>query len=333
MATIADVASAAGVSRSTVSGVLNGNWDICSQETRIRVLDCALKTGYQRSNAALVLSTGRTNVVAIGCERPDDPHPARMLAAANDLAQSMGFDVILIPLGKHQDVTMYLSQRRADVVMVAKAISLAEDLLDHISAPHQIVIAAGPRAGDTPRRILCSYWHDQTGIRCVLEHLVSLGHTRIAYLAGTRAGMRMTYFQEAAAVFGAEGIALTTEDEDDKMVAGAEMARRTLDMRPRPSALFARTDAIALGALHAVQEAGLRVPEDISIAGYYDFAYSRYLSPSLTSVYTPFTKCALAVLTEALQALKRDPVVSPEPRAIEFPTELRVRGSTGPAPV
>jgi DNA-binding LacI/PurR family transcriptional regulator len=139
-------------------------------------------------------------------------------------------------------------------------------------------------------------------------------------------------FAAAAAARGLDTTVLHWREGGEDTALGAGLAREALNLSPRPTALIGRTDAVALGALHAVREAGLRVPEDISLAGYYDFTFSPYLSPSLTTVYTPFRECAVTVLTAALEALGREPFVPPPPRLISLPVGLRVRGSTGPAP-
>lgn len=327
MATIKDVAAAAGVSPSTVSLVLNQRRGFYSEATRVRVTAVARGLGYVPSAAARALARNRTQAVAVVAEAPDDLHAAPMLVAVHELARRFGYSVSLLP--PHEDLQHQFSDRRFDVVLIARDVSKADSIATGIAGSHQIVVTAGSISGAVPTGVPAGCWRDRDGLRSLAEHLAGLGHRRLAYLAGHPSPKG----DDFAAAAGALGMATTTllwSASRDDLARGAGMAREALAINPRPTALIGRTDGVALGALHAVHAAGLRVPEDISVAGYYDFAYSAYLTPTLTTVYTPFAECAVAVLTEALEALGRGGV-RPPPNAREFPTELRVRGSTGPA--
>jgi LacI family transcriptional regulator len=328
MATIRDVATTAGVSPATVSLVLNGRRGFYSEATAKRVAAAADTLHYMPSALARSLRCGRSQAVAVVGEAPDDLHGAPMLAAVHELACRFGYSVSLLP--PHDDLRHQFGDRRFDVVLIARDVSQADSISESIAGSHQIVVAAGSVSSALPTRVPAAYWRDREGLRSLAEHLAGLGHRCLAYLAGHASPKG----DELAAVAGALGLAtaiLLWPASRDDLAAGAGMAREALTLRPRPTALIGRTDAVALGALHAVLAAGLRVPEDISVAGYYDFAFSAYVTPALTTVYTPFSECATAVLTEALVALRADGA-RPEPSAREVPTALRVRGSTGPVP-
>ena len=331
MATIRDVAAAAGVSPATVSLVLNERRGFYSAETARRVLAAAEKLNYTPSTLARSLRTGRSHSMAVVGEGPADPHAAPMLQAVHELALRFGYHVSVLP--PTDPVEHQFTDRRFDVVLIARDVSTADAIGASIAGSHQIAIAAGSIFATPPSQVLAACWSDREGVGALVEHLAALGHRQVAYLAAQRStGGKGGLFAAATSARGMTTTVLRAAQPGDDMALGAALAREALSLRPRPTALMGRTDAVALGALHAVREAGLRVPEDISVAGYYDFTFSSYLSPSLTTVYTPFKECAVAVLTEALEALGSDPVVPPQPRVMEFATELRVRGSTGPAP-
>lgn len=331
MATIREVAAAAGVSPATVSQVLNGRRGFCSPQTARRVRAAAEKLNYTPSTLPRILRTGRTHSIAVVGEGPADPHTAPMLQAVNEVAIRFGYQVSVVPHGS--TVEDQFRDQRFDVVLIARSVSEADQVAASIAGSHQIALAAGPLSVPPPMKVPAVCWSDEEGLASLAGHLAALGHRQVAFLAAQRSSNgKGNLFVAAARAHGMTTTILRVEQEEDDMAHGAVLAREALQMDPRPTALIGRTDAVALGAMHAVREAGLRVPEDISIAGYYDFAFSPYLSPSLTTVYTPFRECAVTVLTEALEALDREPFVPPQPRLISLPTELRARGSTGPAP-
>jgi DNA-binding LacI/PurR family transcriptional regulator len=303
----------------------------CSAETAERVLQAVRELGYRPSATARALARGRTQAAAVIGEYPDDMHAAPMLKAVHELAQRFGYHVSLFPPTEHLEEQF--SDRRFDVVLLARDVSSADRLADSLAGSHQIVLAAGSVSAHPPERVLAAGWSDREGTRLLAEHLATLGHRRVAFLSAQKsASGKGDFFSAAAAELGMQTALLGWAEGGDDAALGAALAREALQLSPRPTALVGRTDAVALGALHAVREASLRVPEDVSVAGYYDFAFSAYLSPALTTVYTPFRECAVAVLGEALEALGRDPFEPPQPRLISLPSELRVRGSTGPAP-
>lgn len=325
-----DVARVAGVSPSTVSQVLNGNDRICSAETAERVRRVARELGYQPSAIARALARGRTHTIAVLGEYAGDMHALPMLEGVHELAKSFGYHVSVVTPGRDYQ---RFADRRFDVLLIARDIATADEIAASLAGSNQIVLAAGSSFSRPPSNVLCAWWSNQQGTALLADHLAALGHRRVAYLGEVSLGHgKGDLFAAAASARGMTVIVLRAELGAEDMAIGAAHARQALDLDPRPTALVGRTDAVALGALHALCEAGLRVPDDISLAGYYDFSYSAYLSPSLTTVYTPFRECAVTVLTEALEALDKSPFIPPEPRLLELPAELRVRGSTGRPP-
>ncbi len=332
MATIRDVAEKVGVSPSTVSRVLNGRRGYCSESTRRRVLDAARRLNYCASAPARALVQGKTNVVAIGCESPDDPHPAQMLAAAQRLAESHGFHVLLSPAEDSSDLVRILREQRADIVLWARsAVELADGLLDAVSNPQQVVVAAGPANTAPPQGIFAAYWIDWEGIRSALQHLAALGHRRIAFLAGAGQG-KDEMFKVEAAKLKLQMHVVYVDSEVDKFAAGADMAQHALRLQPRPTALFARNDEFAIGALHGLNEAGVNVPDDISVVGYGGIPATGYCHPPLTTVYTPFLECGTIALQAALQACTSNTKSVLQPATTKLETHLMVRATTAPPP-
>jgi len=167
-------------------------------------------------------------------------------------------------------------------------------------------------------------------MRRALEHLVGLGHGRVAYLGGLGGDSKQLAFEQACADLSLDGVVIAGAGEADRLAAGAAMARQVLKLRERPTALVARNDDFAIGALHALREAGLILPGDMSVIGYDDTPGAGYAAPPLTSVRTPGEEALQALLPPALAALDHDPDEREAPLHMRFEVALSVRKSTGP---
>jgi LacI family transcriptional regulator len=338
MPTIAEVAQAVGVSPSTVSRVLNRKTShLVSEATRRRVLATAERLGYQPSAAARALTTGRTNVVAIAFWPTNHPHYARMIAEAEAVVDEHGYHLLLVTGARSQEeqLSALLRERRVDVLMdVTYPVDRVGHLAQACVLPNQRVLALGPVDETPPPEVSSAYWDDRKGVRKAVSHLFGLGHGRLAFLGGQVGQYKRRAFEAAAAQLDLDGTVIDCEDEGDQLAAGAGMALRAIEQRPRPTALLCRNDQFALGALHSLHEAGLEVPDDISVVGYNDTPMSSYSQPTLTTVRTPIVECANALLSSALTGLSEAADAQGDAvRAFSFDTRLQVRRSTGPPPL
>jgi DNA-binding LacI/PurR family transcriptional regulator len=170
-------------------------------------------------------------------------------------------------------------------------------------------------------------------MRLLLEHLAAHGHRRVAYLGGVRAACdsKRLAFEGECAALGLHGHSVWIDDETDRRGAGAAMAQAALRRQPRPTALVARNDAFALGAILALQEVGLAVPRDMSVTGYHDGPEAFYCRPALTSVRTPELRGVAAILPAAFAALKDGASAPARPACVRLDVHLVVRASTAPA--
>lgn len=334
--TLEDVATDAGVSIATASRVLNGKASaLVSEATTERVRVSAERLGYRPSAAARALATGRTRTIALCCTQWQDHGQAELVKATHDIVNAAGYTLLLVPHGVTESVSELLRAGRVDAAIWTRyPVDEADELLEARSAPHQVVVAIGEVAEEMPRMVPSAVWDDRQGVLQALEHLAGQGHRHVAYLAGNPPDANVTGkgvgFTEGCAKLRLEGEVVLTPDAGDRLAAGARMARDVLRMRPLPTAIVARNDDVALGALHAIQEAGLRVPDDLSLVGYNDIAAAAYLSPSLTSVRVPQVRCVQAILPVALALIDRDPEEWGPPLALRFETELITRRSVGP---
>lgn len=331
MSTLSDVAAAAGVSPSTVSRVLNAKDDrFISEATAERVRDVATRLCYGPSAAARSLATGRSHTVALCCCSTYDAAMAELVRAVHDTVRAAGYHMLLVDSEDLDEVRLLLVERRVDAIIWSHyPIHDADALTEHFAAPHQGVIAIGETAGQLPCKVHSAYWDDGQGMRLLLEHLRSLGHTHVAFLGGcvlTCASKRLA-FEQACDGLGLRGELIWCDDETDRTAAGATMALQALAMRERPTALLARQNDFAFGAIRALHDAGLVVPDDMSVTGYHESWELVHSRPPLTTVRTPEFQ-AISRAVPAFLAKLRHPSTEGKPTCIRLDLELVVRAST-----
>jgi LacI family transcriptional regulator, galactose operon repressor len=320
-----DVAAAAGVDASVVSRVLSGDSRLSiRQETRQRVLEAAARLDYRPNTAARTLKTART--MAIGMIVPDlaNVNYATIAYGAEEAAATAGY-VLLVAHGSASDRLPDL-HGRIDGLLIGMATS---------ETPRHGEFGGGVPALLVNRREPCGVASvtvdDEAGATLATRHLLSLGHRRIAHVAGPQnadtARRRLRGYISALADAGLEDrpecIAETTFDEAGGHVA----ATRLLRLEPRPTALFVANVRAAIGALAAARRLGLRVPHDLSVVGFHDAPFAPYLDPALTTVRMPLEEMGRHAGDSLLALLGGQPV---EDVMVATPPELVVRASSAP---
>jgi LacI family transcriptional regulator len=334
--TSADVAALAGVSRTTVSFVLNARTDIKIPDgTRQRVFDAAEQLGYHPHASARRLAGGRSHVVALVMRQSPEQvasdavlaETLRGLAAA---ARSEGFRVMVEPLapdGPHATYTSLLRAQHADGLVISGPRTDDPQLIELVREGFPIVLQ-----GSLPDLDVASVDVDNVaGARGAVKHLLALGHRRIACITNaplvyTAAQDRLAGYRQALLEAGLEParelIAEAFFDAASGHAAMAELLKRTTF-----DAAFVASDVVALGAIGALREAGRRVPDDVSIVGFDDIPLSGYFDPPLTTVRLPAFELGQA----AGHALLDQIADRATPARTLLPTELIVRASTAPS--
>jgi LacI family transcriptional regulator len=335
--TSADVATEAGVSRTTVSFVLNGRTDVrIPDHTRRRVLDAAERLGYHPHGPARQLAGGRSHVIALVLQQTPEQVAAdavladtlRGLAAA---ARIGGFRVLVEPFLPEGDSDPYaglVRTQHADGLVISGPRLDDQNLAALIRDGFPVVLQ-----GALPGLEVASVDVDnEAGARVAVEHLIGLGHRRIACITNARlvytsARERLAGYR--AALAGA-GIAA-----DDGLVATGDFdapsghrAMVTLLERATFGAVFVASDVVALGAIGALRQAGKRIPDDVSVVGFDDIPLAAYFHPPLTTVRLPAFELGQAAGRALLERIA-EPIA---PRRTLLPTELIVRASTAPPP-
>jgi len=329
-ATSDDVARMAGVSTATVSRALRGV-DGVNARTRERVLAAAQELGYVSSPAASRLAGGRTGTVAVVVPYITRWFFGEVISGAEEVLRDRGMDLLLYNLGHVQGRERYFSgealRQRADAVLVL-CLPLSRAELDALGGARIPVAVVGADVEHCPSVRI----DDVAGGRTAVQHLVNLGHERIALISGTpgdpmgfttqfdrRQGYRETLAAAGLAVD--PGLDLP----GDFTVAGGEAAMAQLLSRPDPpTAVFAESDEMAFGALRTLRRVGLSAPQDISLIGFDDHALADLMD--LTTIAQPVRDQGAQAARLLLDVLDgRD-----GEQRVTLPTRLIVRGTTGP---
>jgi DNA-binding LacI/PurR family transcriptional regulator len=283
--TIRDVAEAAGVSKSLVSLVLRGSGQV-RPEKRDAVLRAARELGYRPNAAARSLSEQRTRTVGVLLNDLRNPWFVDLLDGLNPLLHDNGLRMLLADARLNrragQDPADPLLDLRVDGLVVVGTLPDPAGL--GTAAERVPVVVAGARE-PAPAGVDVVACDDERGARLVTEHLIALGHRRIAHIAGYGAvgELRRRSFE---ATMRAHGLAdeAVVEPSDMTEEGGYRTTVRLLSRPARPTALFAVNDIASVGALSAAEELGLRVPHDVSVVGYDNTSISRLRHVWLTTV-------------------------------------------------
>lgn len=335
-ATIRDVAEIAGVSQATVSYVLNSKANArISAATKRRVLEAAAKLHYRPHAVARAMASGRSRIIGVY-----QPHTGQSpLSAIWPMSVMRG---ISEALHERQYHLLLYSYRESDEPPAAAFLDGRVDGLI-ILAPHQnnylvrelattdlpTAIIGGPGL-DAPRMVSVDA-DNIAGGRLATEHLIRLGHTRIAHIAGPEgvpnAIDRQIGYKQALRAHGLPVYPEYLVRGGFEEEAGRRAACRALTLYPRPTALFVANDIAAIGVLKACAELGMRVPEDVAIIGYDDAPVCEVSRPQLTTMRQPTEAMGFAAAGMLVDMLEK-PGPIPEPHRL-FPAELIVRESCG----
>ncbi|WP_103354240.1 LacI family DNA-binding transcriptional regulator [Amycolatopsis sp. CA-128772] len=329
--TIRDVAARAGVSVATVSKVINERYGV-SAATLARVRAVIEELGYEASLVAQSLRNHRTNVIGI-LVADLEPFSTELLKGAADAIRGSGFELVVYsaggrtgdPVGWEKRYLSRLSGTLVDgAVLVTPAVSLE-------AVPGTPVVAVDPHTGPSHLPTIDS--DNLRGAQLATEHLLELGHRRIAFLSGRpdlqSAELRKTGYLRALTAAG------ITPDADlirvgayDPEVSAAS-AHALLTGPDRPTAVFAANDISAIATVGAARELGLSVPADLSVVGFDNVPESALCSPPLTTVDQPIREMGLRAIRMLIALINGDEV---GPTHVTLDTGLVVRHSTRALP-
>jgi LacI family transcriptional regulator len=335
-ATLKEVAREVGVSICTASVVLNGSssGSRISDGTRDAVIDAAQRLGYRANQVARSLHAGRTHMIGVVPAATDTnillgPHLQHVLNGIVNETESHKYDLSLITRCDQSHPTDLLNAllggKMDGVIVVApRAQSRLLPLLREESLP-MVVIDGDPEQCDNYFIV-----DNKQAVRIAIRHLVQLGHRKIAYIAGPQdlyaARVRKDAFFEVMKECGLEVNLQWLQVGLFSYQSGADGFNRILRGASMPTAIFCANDETAFGALDAATQAGLKVPEDLSVVGFDDVPLAQHSHPPLTTVRQPVDEIARVATASLLDNIDTGTPI----RSRTFPAELIVRQSTGP---
>lgn len=326
---IKDVAALAGVSIATVSRVMNGS-SLVKGEAREAVLRAARELNYVPHAAARALSTGRSHTIAVLLPDLHGAFFSELIRELDQSAHAHGQRLLVASL--HGDLAeakrvIGLIHGQVDgVILMAPFIDAQERLADlRLSVPTVLLNAPSSIQGYTVLTV-----DNAGGARQVVEHFLSQGYCEVIHIEGPPgnfdAAERSRGFREAIEEAGLTAQPNVPGDYSER--AGYEAGKRIAGRKKRPRAIFAANDNMAIGCLEALTEAGLRVPQDVAIAGFDDIPVARFTRPPLTTVRPPVAQQGTEAFEWLVRAINRKPSGS-MPEHPRLATTLVVRESSG----
>jgi DNA-binding LacI/PurR family transcriptional regulator len=304
--TMEDVAREAGVSRALVSLVMRDSPKV-SEKRRARVLDAAERLHYRPNAMARLLASRRTSTIGVLLNDLHNPFFAEIMDGIFEAAEELDYRLLIgtgrrQAAGERRAVDALLEHRVDGIVLVGPRLPGAE--IDAIGrAAHTVTVARPVRVGHVD-----SVTNDDlAGAKLAVAHLAELGHTRIAHIDGGRGagatGRRTGYLREMTR----RGLRPQVVPGEFTEVAGVRAAERLLESAERPTAVFAANDLVAAGALDRFEDAGLRIPDDVSIIGYDNTFLAALHHMSLTTIDQPrpeIGRLAMSTLVERIDGTR-----------------------------
>ena len=327
--TLAEIADAAGVSVPTVSKVLNDRADV-SPETRRRVQKHLRDSKYRPAGSSSARPRELTRAIEVVVPELQSPYIIAVLEGITSSAAAEGFEVVIggIPTSSGLNPQALLQSDHAGAIFItADASSSAVKALDEGGFP---VVVVDPRRVADTKCISIGATNFTGGITAV-EHLLSLGHRRIAHAGGPHSvdcsHARLAGYSSALRQAGIELDESLITHSAFSYDAGRQAARDLLDRSDRPTAIFAANDEIALGIMEEARRRSIRIPQDLSVVGFDDTFLASRSAPPLTTVAQPLLEMGRVATRSLAQMITNDVVIT---HHIELATRLVVRDSTAP---
>lgn len=327
--TIHDVAAAAGVSKSTVSRILDERLPRSESETARRVRKVAADLGYMRDGAAASLRRGKTMTIGVVVPRLTDTVMAMLYEAiARACARTGQFAIVATTDDEpkaDRAAAHTLLQRGVDGLVLCTA-------RDDDDYPEELAARGVPfvLALRTDGKSLSSVADDRFGGYLATRHLLDLGHRRIGLIAGpayaSSSRGRVDGYRQAMEEAGAEILPGWIVGESFSIDAGVDAAETLMRLPERPTAIFAVNDNTAIGAMSTLRRLNIAIPEDISLVGYNDIPIVSRLGTPMTSVRVPFDQIAVS----ALDLLMHGPASVEDRIRVATPTLIPRRSTTSP---
>lgn len=336
MITISDIAARAGVSRATVSYVLNGR-DVSariSDSTRQKVLETASELGYRRNELARAMTTGKNRMLGFWVMQSNREPVVRVLSGAMKEADEHGYFIKMLGFDNGafdaRTLERCVEWRLSGIIAIHAPAAAIGELFPQIVQTGIPFVTVDSQSGSAGCLNISA--DNEGGMRAAVAHLVDLGHRRVAFLGGCRpendsisAARQRAYCAEMYRRSLPRQIEYgdwRAEFCDWQSGETARAVRRLLDSPNRPTAIACVSDHLAMIVVRLASERGLRVPDDLSVTGFDDVTVATLYNPPLTTVAQPFELLGRAAVRSLLNSSEANPPL--------LPAHLIVRGSTAP---
>ena len=332
--TINDVARLAGVSKRTVSRVIN-NSPTVGQSSREKVQQIINDLGYRPNPQARGLASSRSYLIGLIYDNPDPFFIEAVIRGVSGVCIEQGYELVVHPCDMTDQnlverAIYFVSRAKIDGVILPPPISEIEDMANGLGAYGVPFVRLAATRIDEPHRVVLS--DERNGAKQMAEYLIASGHRRIGYISGPK-GLKSTRERREGYLDALRAHKL--EADPELMVRGAysfesgiKAARALLSLPQRPTAIFASNDQMAIGVVHAAREIGLSVPSGLSVAGFDDSEVAAQIIPALTTIRRPVRHMAMMAALKLISTIDGNDDDAAKECVLE--PELILRDSTAP---
>ena len=328
--TIRDVARAAGVSATTVSRVFNHS-ELVSAKTQEHVREVSHKMGYRPNATARSLSHGRTQTVGVIVPAPHGEFFSEIIRGIDDVAQDAEHYLLIssahYSVSESEAALDALRDRVDGLLIMATHVEAQKQVLAETDIDIPVVFMNSAMEGS---RFDTFEIENRAGAYAATRHLIAQGYERIGIILGPPDSYdvreRLMGYRDALTEAGIDPDAQAVIEGDFTRASGHAAGQQILSLNPMPDAFFSCNDYMAIGAMVALQEAGVRIPADVAMAGFDDIPSARYTTPSLTTVRVPVYDLGRQAARRLLELVHATEPICP--RHCTVPSELVQRAST-----
>ncbi len=332
MTNIRAVAKKAGVSVATVSRAMQKP-DVVSEKTRKKVEEAAQEVGYKPNMMAQVFRSKKTYSILVLVPDMSNPFFARVISGIQKAARARGYNVVLgntlnNPKTERELAQLLLTSQTDGIIQLSARYPL--DDREKKSGRHLPIVNCCECVDDDSMPTI--QLDNKEAAKAIVNYLVGLGHRRVGVIAGPANSPltrdRMAGYREALESQGLSYDDSLVVEGDYSLEAGEKGVSLLLAGDKQPTAVFCFNDEMAFGAMRGIKQAGYKVPADISVAGFDDLPFSKYMEPALTSVRQPSEEFGPAAVSQLFKMIDGQEIAR---RNQLMPFELAIRASTGPA--
>ena len=329
--TINDIARLAGVSKKSVSRVLNDEAGV-SDATRDAIKAIIAEHGYAPSRGARALAGSKSFLIALAYDNPNPAFVLKMLQGMQSVSGAKGYEVVMLAVPRASidpvaEISSFMQRSSCDGVVLSPPLSENPDVITAFSRSDWATVRIAGDDVDLQQSQV--RYDDRAAAVAITSHLLDLGHLDIAFVGGPpKSGptrRRLAGFKDALSSRGVDVNPELISWGDFTFDSGFGAGQALMAHTPRPSAVMCANDEMASGVIHAVREAGLRVPDGVSVTGFDDSALAQQLWPPLSSVRQPIEEMAAAAATLLIDLIEDEHTAA---RLRGFSHELVIRKST-----